>query len=148
MSFQPVIRSRLLLVDALINLVLGLLLLVFPPKVVQFLGVPVVENSFYPSILGGVLIGIAVALFIESVRSADRITGLGLGGAIAINLIAAFVLIGWLISGRLAISIRGQVVLWALVLILFAISITESLAQLGKKASDSGLQESQTRQGK
>jgi hypothetical protein len=53
------------LVHASINLLLGVLLLVFPRSVVLTLGVPQSDSSFYPSILGAVLIGIGVALVIE-----------------------------------------------------------------------------------
>ena len=50
-------RSALLMADAIINLVLGVLLLFFPPALVRLLGLPQTEQSFYPSILGAVLFG-------------------------------------------------------------------------------------------
>jgi len=53
--------SRILLIDALINLILGVLLAVFPRNVVEVLGVPDTDATFYPSILGAVLIGIGMA---------------------------------------------------------------------------------------
>ena len=40
--------SKLLLVDALINLILGVLLATFPKSVVVFLGVPDSSTKFYP----------------------------------------------------------------------------------------------------
>ena len=40
--------SKILLVDALINLVLGVLLATFPRSVVDFLGVPHTDAKFYP----------------------------------------------------------------------------------------------------
>ena len=76
-------RSLLLLVDAIINLLLGVLLLFFPARLVEAIGIPATEQSFYPSILGAVLFGIGVALLIQ--RRNDR--GLGLTGAVAINLV-------------------------------------------------------------
>lgn len=72
-------------VDALINSILGILLATFPQSVADFLGVPDSSTKFYPSILGAVLIGIAVALVTEYVRKPTRPAGLGLLGAIAIN---------------------------------------------------------------
>ena len=57
--------SALLVVDAIINLLLGLVLLFFPASVVAFLGVPRSENAFYPSMLGAVLAGIGVALLAD-----------------------------------------------------------------------------------
>ena len=78
---------------------LGVLLAAFPESVVDLLGVPASSTKFYPSILGAVLIGIAVALVIEYVRRPTRPAGLGLCGAIAINLCGAVFLIGWLFCG-------------------------------------------------
>ena len=67
----------LLLADATINLILGGLLLLFPERIVAFLGLPSPQTGFYRSILGAVLVGIGVALLIEWRRSRDGLTGLG-----------------------------------------------------------------------
>jgi hypothetical protein len=83
-------HSRLLIIDAAINLALGVLLVCFPAQTVQTLGLPQFEQTFYLSILGAVLIGIAIALLIESRRKQQAIVGLGLGGAVAINLCGGF----------------------------------------------------------
>ena len=103
--------SRLLLVDALINFALGGLLVMFPKSVVDLLGVPPAEVKFYPTILGAVLLGIALALLMEHFRGPSGTAGLGLNGAISINLCGALVLVGWLLSGKLVIPLRGQVFL-------------------------------------
>jgi mannose/fructose/N-acetylgalactosamine-specific phosphotransferase system component IIC len=115
----------LLLVDALINLMLGVLLTTFPKSVVDFLGVPDTDATFYPSILGAVLIGIGIALVIEYLRKPTGAAGLGLHGAIAINLCGAVFLIGWLLSGRLGTPLRGQAFLWGLAVVLIVISLVE-----------------------
>ena len=125
---QP--TKAVLLVDAAINLILGLLLLIFSETLVEFLGVPATEQSFYPNILGGVLFGIGVALLIECFRSPNGLVGLGLGGAIAINLCGGLVLVFWLITGNLSIPIRGQIFLWTLAVILVAISSIELFMHL------------------
>jgi len=109
---------------------LGLLLLIFSETLVEFLGVPATEQSFYPNILGGVLFGIGVALLIECFRSPNGLVGLGLGGAIAINLCGGLVLVFWLITGNLSIPIRGQIFLWTLAVILVAISSIELFMHL------------------
>lgn len=124
-------RSKLLLVDAAVNLVLGVILLFFPGPVVRFLGVPRVESAFYPSLLGAVLIGIAIALVWECVRRARGLVGLGLGGAMAVNLCAAVVLAFWLRTG-LEIPLRGRIFLWSLVAVLVVISGLELLAHFFK----------------
>lgn len=94
-------ESLLLVADAAINLVLGALLVIFPEDLVNFLGVPVPESRFYTSLLGAVLIGIGIALLMECFRGAFSFTGLGLGGAICINLCGSFAVIIWLVSGQL-----------------------------------------------
>lgn len=118
-------RPKILLVDALINFILGLFLLIFPLRVVQFLGMPEAQSKFYPSIFGAVLIGIAFALCMEHFRKPSGILGLGLGGAVSINLCAGLVLGTWLLSGQLDIPSRGRAILWALVAVLLVISSIE-----------------------
>jgi hypothetical protein len=123
-------HTFLLKIDAAINLILGILLLAFPLELVQALGVPMVDPSFYPSILGGVLFGIGLALLIECYRQSNGFIGLGLGGAIAINLCGGLVLAIWLLSDSLYLPLRGQIFLWSLVLLLVGISLIEGFAQL------------------
>jgi len=118
-------RSGLLLADAVFNLTLGGLLLLFTRGIIQFLGVPAASTRFYPNILGGVLFGIGLALLIEYFRRPDGLVGLGLGGAIAINLCGGAVLGAWLVFGRLGIAVHGRIFLWALVILLVLISTAE-----------------------
>ncbi|MGD2186239.1 MAG: hypothetical protein PVI71_08930 [Desulfobacterales bacterium] len=122
----------LLKTDAAINLILGILLMAFPLKLVEALGLPTVDPSFYPSILGGVLFGIGLALLIECYRKSNGPIGLGLAGAITINLCGAVILAVWLLFGDLNLSLRGQILLWSLVLLLVGLSLIEGLAQVKK----------------
>ena len=126
----------LLLVDSLINLALGVLLLVFSEGLVDFFGVPPAGQTFYPNILGAVLFGIGLALLIECFRKPQGLIGLGLGGAVAINLCGGLVLAAWLIFGGLDLPLRGLVFLWILVFVLVGISTFELVAHLkpGKNA--------------
>ncbi len=117
-----------LFVDAAINIVLGVLLVTFPRRVVDALGIPASESAFYPSILGGVLIGIGIALLIQ-VAHRERFLGLGHEGAVAINICGGLVLAAWLIWGGLDIPVRGQVLLWSLVTMLVGISLVELMVQ-------------------
>jgi hypothetical protein len=98
-------RSLLLELDAAINLAVGALLVAFPSRFMAFLGVPIPESAFYPSILGAVLVGIGLALIMGVRDIPDRGGGLGLLGAIAINLCAAAVLLLWLVFGRLGLPV-------------------------------------------
>lgn len=118
-------RTTLLTIDGMINLILGVLLIAFPDSLVDLLGVPPASNSFYPNILGGVLFGIGIALMIERNNKASKSVGLGLRGAIAINLCGGLVLCFWLVFGDLSLPTRGLVFLWFLVLLLVGISAIE-----------------------
>ena len=121
-------KPYLLLLDAMINLGLGVLLIFFPSAVVDVLGVPPADSAFYPSILGAVLVGIGIALLVE--RNIGG--GLGLWGAIAINLCGGIVLGCWLVFGDLVLPLRGRVFLWGLVVVLVGISTVEMLASRHK----------------
>ena len=123
-------RSTLLKADAVINLILGILLMTFPAGLVKALGIPMSVPPFYATILGGVLFGIGLALIVECYRKSNRFVGLGLAGAIAINLCAGFVLAAWLLSDRLTLPLRGHIFLWFLVLLLVGISLLEGLSHL------------------
>ena len=118
-------RTTLLRVDGVINLVLGVLLMAFPSSLVETLGVPQTEDRFYPTVLGAVLFGVGVALLLEAGRLPGGIIGLGLGGAVAINLMAASLLIFWLVWGDLEIPTRGRVLLGFLSAALITISTFE-----------------------
>ena len=130
-------RYKILYFDAAVNLVLGLLLLFFRPAVVHLLGVPAAEQTFYPSMLGAVLFGIGIALLVECFRPTGGMVGLGLGGAVAINLCGGLVLAGWLLSGKLSVPLRGQIFLWVLVVLLAGISTVEFVVHRRKRISDS-----------
>lgn len=97
----------LLTVDGLVNLGLGILLLLIPLGMADFLGVPKSNLDFYPTILGGVIFGIGIALLIERYGYSHNIRGLGLGGAIVINFCGATTLLVWLLTGSLALPKRG-----------------------------------------
>ena len=125
-------HSTLLKADAAINLILGILLMAFPAGLVKALGIPMANTPFYATILGAVLVGIGLALLIECYRKSNRFIGLGLGGAIAINLCGGFVLAVWLLSDKLILPLRGQILLWSLVLLLAGISLLEGLIHIKK----------------
>ena len=122
-------HKTLLVIDAIINLILGVLLLFFPAGVVELLGLPLTNTNFYPSILGAVLFGIGVALLIERYGASKNIRGLGLGGAIAINLCGAGVLLLWLLITPFDIPLRGIVVLWSIAIIVLIVGFVEIIAK-------------------
>ena len=122
-------RKSVLLIDAIINFILAFLLGIFPKSVIGFLGLPVVSNPFYASILGGVFFGVGIALLISRSAKNGSSEGLGLRGAIAINLSGGFVLALWLMLGSLDVPNYGKIIMWALVVILLVLSTVELLTQ-------------------
>lgn len=125
-------ENTLLVLDGLINLCLGVLLVLFPRGFLQTLGLPREETPFYASILGAVLVGIALALFVERASKRTGIRGLGLAGAVSINLSGGFVLAWWLVLGDLGLHLWGYVLLWALVFVLVVLSGVELIIHLTK----------------
>jgi hypothetical protein len=122
-------HKTFLLIDGLVNLILGILLLMFPLGVAEVLGAPLPESNFYPTILGGVIFGIGIALLIEGYGEARGIRGLGLGGAIAINFCGAGILTVWLVFKPLNIPLRGLIILWAIAIVVFGLGLLEVLAK-------------------
>ena len=122
-------QRRLLLVDAAVNLVLGALLMFYPQRLVAALGLPEVRIAFYPSILGAVLFGIGIALLLTH-RGGGH--GLGLDGAIAINLCGAGALAVWLVASPEAFSATGKVTLWTVAVLVLGIGVAELRHRLGR----------------
>lgn len=130
--------SRLLALDGVGNILLGLPLLLFPETVSHFLGLPPMESRFFPLILGAVFVGIGAALLLQ--RFKPELGGLGLAGAISINLIFGIVLGGWLLFSDVRLPARGMFVLLALTVILVGISVIETLSVIGTDAPDGPVQ--------
>ena len=125
-----------LLVDAIINIGLGVLLILFP-FVSEILGVPKSDTNFYPNILGAIFIGIAIALTIEAFRKEKgKYIGLGLIGAICINLCGGIALTLWLFFGGLTIPLRGKIFLWILAFLLLVISSVELVFTIRSTRND------------
>ena len=121
--------------DAVINLVMGILLLVYPRPLIEWLGVPIPESNFYANILGAVLFGIGLALFMEYSRGKSGLPGLGIGGAMVINICGAGVLALWLIFGDLYLPPRGYIFLWFLTLLVLGICLVEFINVMKHKES-------------
>jgi len=118
-------KNLLLMLDGIVNLVLGIMLIFFPAQLMKAFDLPKVEMFFYVNILGAVLFGIGIALLLERFAGKKGTTGLGIGGAIAINMCAAGVLIFWLLFGNLELSKGGEIFLWSIAIIVLGIVIAE-----------------------
>lgn len=122
-------QAVLLTIDGIVNLGIGILLLLVPLGMAEILGVPRSNLDFYPTLLGAVIFGLGIALLIERYGYARNIRGLGLGGAIAINICAATTLLFWLVFGSLDLPVQGTVLLWAIVILVYGIGIAEILTK-------------------
>ena len=122
-------HKTFLLIDGIVNLILGILLLLFPFGVAEILGVPLPETNFYPTILGGVIFGIGIALLLEAYGERWGARGLGLGGAIAINFCGAGILVLWLIFEPLNLPLRGMITLWIVAIVVLGLGILETLTK-------------------
>ncbi len=69
-------------------------------------------------------------------QSTSDAKGLGLGGALTINLCFGLVLAGWLLFGGLGLPPQGAIVLWALVLILVGLGGIELTVELSGRPTD------------
>ena len=115
----------LLLIDCIVNVILGMVLLLFPFGIIELLGLPSTNTHFYPTILGAVIFGIGIALFVELIGFSKHMRGLGCSGAIAINIVGSCVLICWLIFGSLVIPLKGKIILWVIGIVVLLIGIAE-----------------------
>jgi hypothetical protein len=122
----------LLAVDGIVNLVLGAVLLLSPAGLIELLGLPSSSTYFYASILGAVIFGIGLALLLELYGAPSRIRGLGLGGAIAINLCGGGAVLVWLLTGVLSLPLRGQLILWTAGILVLVIGVAEIAAKSWK----------------
>ena len=131
-------RSQLLTLDGVANLLFGLFLLASPRSLFETFGLPWPGRGLYATILGGVLVGIGIALMLESRGRVEGLVGLGLGGAVAINLTAGLAIAAWLLlSGANGVSSGGRVVLWLLALFLVGLSSAEIVAHQRGRSSAS-----------
>lgn len=115
----------LLLIDGIVNLAVGLVLLCYPLGIGDYLELPKSDNNFYPVILGALILSIGIALFVERKYCEKGIRGLGIEGAIIINIITSSALIIFLIFGRLNLSIVGSIILWFVGILVFTIGVVE-----------------------
>jgi hypothetical protein len=127
-------RLQLLAVDSVLNLVLGAALLFLPRATISFLGLPSTDTAFYVTLLGAVLFGIGIALWIER-RNEDRWRGLGLVGAVVINILGGGTVLVWLLIDPFTMPFRGYLVLWIVAIAVVGIAAVELLAMARRRTS-------------
>ena len=122
-------KQLLLVVDGIVNFVLGILLMFFPAQLMDAFDLPKVETFFYVNILGAVLFGIGIALLLENFTGKMGITGLGIGGAIAINICGGGALVYWLLFANLDLTPGGAIFLWSIAVIVLGVAAVELLTK-------------------
>jgi hypothetical protein len=121
--------QNLLWLEIGLKLAGGLTLALVPVTASRVFGLPISGSAFWPRLLGAVLVGLALATVLQGdtlLKGAfTHGRGLGLAGAIAVNLTSAAMLAAQLVMARAAATKRGNAALWALVLLLTALSLFE-----------------------
>ena len=120
-------HQTLLTIDGIANIILGIILLLYPFGIDKLLGLPQSDINFYATILGGVILGIGIALLLERFGSNKNIRGLGIAGAIVINYCGGLTLLIWLVFFPLNIPLHGYIILWIVAVIVLAIGIIETI---------------------
>lgn len=114
---------QLLWIEFVTKLAGGLVLLSFPLTAIKVLGLPKSETAFWPRVLGAVLIGLAIATYMEN--SVKLGHGLGLGGSFVINLTGGLTFAALLFLKQAGTTVRSRVVLWACSLALIGLALVE-----------------------
>lgn len=114
-------QRRLLIADAVVNLLLGGLLLLAPVRLFEALQLPAQSPGLYRYVLGGVLLGIGLALLLP-LRGHP---GLTLTGAIVINICGAGALGTWLLLTSSRPAAAGGLILWALTIAILVLALLE-----------------------
>lgn len=101
----------------------GLLLLLFPLLTSRALGLDKPANGFWPRLVGGILLGVAIAVGLEMARAPAG--GLGMLACVVINVVGAGVILAQLVLTTAAPSRRGRALLGMMVGVLLVLSAFE-----------------------
>jgi hypothetical protein len=114
---------QLLWIETLLKLAGGAVLVLAPLTAIKLLGLPPTATGFWPRVLGGVLIGISAATYIEGAWDGAR--GLGVAGLVVINISSAAILALTALFGGGAPTRRGSSTLWTLAVLLLVLALFE-----------------------
>ncbi len=114
---------ELLWIETVLKLSGGLALSLAPLLVIKALGLPPSQSTFWPRLLGAILIGLGAATLLQGASSDAR--ALGLAGCIVINLTSAAMITVLAVLGAASATRRGTAVLWTLVVVLVVLSLFE-----------------------
>ncbi len=109
--------------EFLLKLGSGLALLAAPLTLIKLLGLAPAGSAFWPRLLGAVLVGLAIATYMDA--SARLGHGLGLAGSMVINFTVSLALGAGLIMGQGAPTWRGRIVVGGAAAALFLLALIE-----------------------
>ena len=103
--------TKLLTFEFLFHGQLALLLLGMPQLAIRVIGWPPVATTFWPRLLGAVLLGLALAILptLAGWSKDGAAAGIGLAAEIVINLTVGFVLLSMLFLGPAQPTQRGAI---------------------------------------
>lgn len=104
--------ATLLRFEVALLLTIAFILMAMPAVTIKALGLPSAGSTFWPKLLGGVILGQAVATLAFDQGWIKAGLGSGFGGFVAMNLTTAFVLATLLVVGQPIPSTRGRILLW------------------------------------
>lgn len=114
---------QLLWIELVAKLAAGLVLLVIPLTAIKVLGLPRPPTAFWPRLLGGVLLGLSAATFMDTTVRLGH--GLSLGGSFVINLASGLTLGAMLFLKQGPDTRRGRAILWLIAGTLLALALVE-----------------------
>lgn len=121
------IAEQILWFETLLKGSIGFVMLLFPITAAKIAGLPHGNTAFWPRLFGVAMLGMSAAFAFEGYTQLTQninARGLGLGGAIVINLIAILCLVGTLIF-KGVMTKRGLLLIWSLVLLLILLILLE-----------------------
>ena len=117
---------QILWFETILKFSAGICLLAFPVSLARLLGLPHGNVGFWPRLLGGVLIGLAGAIYIEA--SQPTVQGIGFSGLVVINITAILLMMSLIITKQID-TWRGNAALWVVCGMLILLSLFE-IAQI------------------
>lgn len=115
---------QLLWFEIILKAAAGLCLFLLPITVIRILGLPRPDTGFWPRLVGAILVGIAIGVFM-TIRFPDARGGIGPAGLIPINFMGATAMIAPLIMGTAAPTRRGTLFVVAAAVVLLALAFLE-----------------------
>jgi hypothetical protein len=117
--------AHLLRLELALVLTFAFLFLAIPNTATRIFGLPLAGSAFWPRLVGGLFLGIGMAVIATdqgwttlTTEKGVLATGMGLGAFVAVNLTLAFVLMSMLVAGNAAPTRRGTWFLWMLAILL------------------------------